>query len=259
MKFKSVVFFVFGKFNLFRTIYINFKMLPLNQAVRLPIYVFGDFKFVEMNGSIELSPPVKRGMVSIGVNIAGYVSTPRGTLRMKCGSKIIFQNKVIISQGSQLFINDNAELIMESGAKLGDSVKIICYKKIVIGEMSEITWESQVTDFNSHYILNLDNRSIENITDPVHIGKKNWIGNRTSVMPGTILPDNIIVASNSLLNRNYVKKGVEEFSLIGGMPARIIRNGNMKRIYSREMEKRLFDYFKQNNVQSYICNNVDDL
>jgi hypothetical protein len=56
------------------------------------------------------------------------------------------------------------------------------------------------------------------------------------------------VASNSLLNKNYVAKGIENYSLIGGIPARLISTG-VKRIFLKENEKILRDCFLKNKTE----------
>lgn len=71
------------------------------------------------------------------------------------------------------------------------------------------------------------------MTKPIHLGQYCWIGNRSTLMPGTVLPDRIIVASNSLLNKNYVVRGVQPYSILGGMPAAVIKEG-VERIYKNE-------------------------
>lgn len=126
-------------------------------------------------------------------------------------------------------------------------MKIFCCQYISIGEMSEVTWESQVTNFNSHYIENMTTKQISNIIKPVHIGKRNWIGNRSPNMPGTYLPNNIIVTSNSLLNKDYLLLGIKESSLLGGMPARIIKQ--QVRIYSHKDEATIKEYFNRNDCE----------
>ena len=252
---KKVFFFIHKtKFNLFKTIYINIKMFPLNTAIKLPIYVFGNWNFVELNGEFIIDAPLKRGMISIGINIAEYVTAVNGSLRMKNKSKIIFHDHVYISQGCQIYLDDNSVLELHKGSKLGDSVKLICYRNISIGEMSEITWESQVTDSNSHFIEDITTNKINNIINSISIGNYNWIGNRTTIMPGTITPDWIIVSSNSLLNKNYIKLGLKPYSLIGGMPAALIKT-NVKRIYDTRYEKYLFLSCK-NNVEPVLSQNI---
>ena len=229
-------------------------MLPFKVALKVPIYVFGKWSFNCLKGNFVVDAPIKRGMIYLGMDIAGYVTTGKSSLRMKKGSKIIFRGNAYISQGCQIFLGQNANLDMGEEMLLGDSVKIICYKNIIIGRRSEVTWESQVTDFNSHFIENVESQQISTIYRPVKIGNYCWIGNRTSVMPGTILPDKVIVTSNSLLNKDYIKQGIKNYSLIGGIPAQLIKKG-MKRIYSREHEQTLKKYFIENNIER-VSNSV---
>lgn len=237
------------KFRFFYTLYINFYFFPFRIARKFPIFLFGDWSFGDLKGKLVIEGPVKTGMIYLGVNIAGYVATGKSSLRMKAGSKIIFKGKSYISQGCQIYLDKNATLELCREVRLGDSVKIICYKNIFIGERSEVTWECQVTDFNSHFIEDIEKQEIFNIFNPVRIGNFCWIGNRSTVMPGTKLPDRIIVSSNSLLNKDYIKQKIESYSLIGGFPAKLIKTG-VKRIYPPEQEICLKDYFSKNTVKS---------
>lgn len=240
---KNIYIFLFkSNISIYKTLLINFKMFSFSTAIKLPIYVFKNWRFNELKGEIIISSSIKRGMITFGQNIAGYVDTTNGCLRLKENSKIIFYGNAKISQGCQFFLNNNAILKIQDEVKFGDNVKLICYKSIEIGKMSELTWETQITDFNSHYIKNLNNNKISNIFRSVYIGSHCWIGNRTTILPGTVLPDRVIVTSNSLLNKNYFSEGIESYSIIGGLPARVIRK-NVKRLYSLENEKILHDYF----------------
>jgi acetyltransferase-like isoleucine patch superfamily enzyme len=247
------------KFNIPLTLYVNFRLLPFKMACKLPIYVFGKWYIDCSKGNFVIETPIRRGMILMGRNIAGYVVCEKSSLKMKTDSKIIFRGTVYISQGCQIFLNNNAILDFAPEVLLGDLVKIICYKKIEVGKRSEITWESQIMDYNYHFIEHIESNTIPNISRPVKIGNYCWIGNRTTIMPGTVLPDRIIVTSNSLLNKDYIAKGLKSYSLIGGMPAKLIATG-YKRVYSRENEKILKKYFVENetdNVLSSILSNIE--
>lgn len=249
MNFRQIInFLVCRKFNFFATLYINLKLFSFRTAIKMPILIYGKWHFLDLSGTIEFSSPIRRGMLTLGENRAGYVVTGRGSIRLVKGSKIILRGMVMVSQGVHVYLGRNALLDLEDGVKFGDSVKIICYKRIVIGKLSGITWESQITDYNSHYIEDVNTRKISVIQKSVVIGNNCWIGNRTSIMPGTVLPDWTIVGSNSLLNKNYKSLGLNSYSLIAGVPAKLIGTG-YKRIYDREFEKRLHKYFNENKVE----------
>lgn len=53
---------------------------------------------------------------------------------------------------------------------------------------------------------------------PVTIGNHVWIGTGSIIMPGVELGDYCIVAANSFVNMSF-----EDFSIIGGNPAKLIR------------------------------------
>lgn len=232
------------RFNLFKTIWLNFRTLPFNQACKLPILLYGSWNLRSLQGNIILnSSNLSSGIIRIGLNYAGYVTSGVSTLTLLKGSKIYIDEKVRIAQGVSICLYEDAELRLGYNCHLGDSVKIICAKSVSIGAHSEITWESQVMDHGSHYTFNKTERKVSRIINPIVISDYCWVGNRTTIMPGTKLPPNTIVASNSLLNKDYVKSGLEEYCIIGGQPARLIKNDYM-RVYNRDNESFYNQYFK---------------
>ena len=245
------------KINWLQTIYFNFRMLPIREAINFPVFIYGWWSFKYLDGKIIIKSPIKKGMITFGMNKENYMNSVKGSLNLLLGSKIIFDGVADISQGCSIVMGVNAILCLGSDVYFGSSVKIICYKNITIGEGSQITWESQVTDFNSHFIENLNKGQISNIMKPVLIGSFCWVGNRTSIMPGTNIPDRIIVASNSVLNKDYVEIGIKSYSLIAGTPASLVREG-CKRIFSIEDEQKLFNYFKKNDVDFVLRSMLDE-
>lgn len=56
---------------------------------------------------------------------------------------------------------------------------------------------------------------------PVIIGKKVWVGDKVTILPGVIIGDGAVIAANSV-----VTKDVPSYSVVGGNPAKIIKNNN---------------------------------
>ena len=87
-----------------------------------------------------------------------------------------------------------------------------------------VSWESQIFDSNFHYV------SYNGVIKPkeglVHIGKKGWIGNRVTVQKNTKLPPYSIVASNSLINKDFSMNG--EGAIYGGIPAKLLQTDSRK-------------------------------
>lgn len=90
----------------------------------------------------------------------------------------------------------------------------------------------------------IENANINPLTKEVVIGDHVWIGNRTTISRGTVLPDDSIVASNSLVNKDYSSEG--SFCMFAGMPAKVVKR-NIKRIWNEreesDIDKRL-NYFR---------------
>lgn len=231
------------RFNLLKTIWLNFRTLPFRKACKLPIFLYGAWNLRSLQGNIIInSDRVSSGMIKLGLNWAGYVTTSSSTLTLLANSKMVINERVRISQGVQICLYQNSELYLGYNSHLGDGVKVICAKKITIEQNSEITWECQILDHGSHYILDKGNGQVRRIIKPVKISSNCWIGNRSTIMPGTSLPSNSIVASNSLLNKDYISMGIKEYTLMGGIPARVLKE-NVMRIYNRDNEFYCHQYF----------------
>lgn len=124
---------------------------------------------------------------------------------------------------ASILINQNCILEINDYSTLGDNVEIICNNKISIGKHVDITWDCRITDFGSHPVMDVSTGKFSKLYSFVEIGDYCWLGNRSTVMPGTKLPNRTIVASNSLLNKNYIELGIKKYFLLGGIPAKLIK------------------------------------
>ena len=240
-------------FSLLKTLYINFRSLPFKQAIKLPIYIYGNVKLDSLYGDIEILGEIKRGMIRIGLPMKGAIIDTRIAHFLNNG-KIVFKGKVDFSNGATIN-NRGGNLIFENNVLIGENVRIICLYHIEIKEGARIAHESQIIDTNFHFILDNSTLMAHSPKGHIIIGKYCWVGNRTSVQKGTVLPDYTIVGSNSLLNKNY--KDIPPYSLIGGMPAKFIKGG-IRRVFNIHNERMLKKYFKEHgNDATFIYNGED--
>ena len=245
------------KINWVKTIYFNFRTMPFEQARKLPVYIYGKVKFVNLDGDVIINGDVKSGMIKLGQNRDLFSANRRGLILINNASQVVFNGPMMAYVGYVIRVTHKARLEFGNYSLIGSNVKICCSKHIVLGEKSAVGFESQLIDTNFHYSINENTNKIGNIYKEIIIGKSNWIGNRVTIMKGTKTPENTIVAAGSYLNKDYVKENDKKGLLIVGSPGREIANG-YREIVSGEYEKTLNDYFTNNpDADFYIESNWD--
>lgn len=135
---------------------------------------------------------------------------------------------------------------------LQNRCKIHCAYYITIGCYSRFSWETQIFDTNMHYLVD-ENGYVKNNKGDIVIGDYCWVGNRCTIQKGTRLPDYMVVASNSVVNKDFTTK---EFGVIAGIPAQYIKGG-YKRLLDFRIERMLDKYFYEN--PSVLKTNISDL
>lgn len=232
--------FSINRVNIIKTIYINYRCLPYSQAKCLPIVVYGSPKFHSLRGKIVFSCDIKKGLLEINKTLIYAPNLQTVPTQLVIDGEWVIKGCVEIGKGSKILINAGASIIMGDKVKVSDMCNIVCYKKIHISEAVRITHRCQVVDTNNHFVADLNTKIIHDCKRPIHIGKYVWIGNTTTVSAGAVIPDNCIVASNSLINKNY--GNTPEFTLFGGIPAKPITTG-LRRVYNQSLELKLIDYY----------------
>lgn len=142
------------------------------------------------------------------------------TLKLGKNSILKIDGDFIIGNGVRISLSKDAQLSfggksIESGSGITADTFIMVKKKIEIGNDFLCAWGVFITDSDWHQINNQPHQS------DVHIGNHVWIANNSSVLKGTTIQDNCIVASNSkLINTAYPSD-----SMIAGTPAKIVKSG----------------------------------
>lgn len=70
----------------------------------------------------------------------------------------------------------------------------------------------------NHPISPMGRRKYLSVAKPVTIGNDVWIGGNVTILPGVTIGNNVIVAAGAV-----VTKDVPDNSLVGGVPAKLIR------------------------------------
>ena len=113
-----------------------------------------------------------------------------------------------IHVGKNVFINACCHFQDQGGITLGDDC--------LIGH-------SVVFATLNHFIEPAERASMH--PAPIVLGKKVWVGSNSTILQGVTIGDNSIIAAGSV-----VTKDVPANTIVGGVPARILRNLDVKEI-----------------------------
>ncbi len=208
--------------NYWAIFYFNFKMLPFSQAIKLPFDFYYSVRFENLTGKIKInSSEIRRGMIKIGGRGSEMFTRSETIIDLK--GEININGVLEIGHGVLLRVEKNSLVSFGKYVRIGALSKIFSENNISFGDEIDFSWECQIFDTNFHFVRDVTSNNIDPKVGVIKIGSKNWFGNRITVMKGTITPDNFIVASNSLCNKDFSK--LPAFSVVGGIPAKLIGTG----------------------------------
>ena len=222
----------FWSVNWIKTYYFNYKKFPYSIAKKLPVFFYGKIKLSSIKGDFIIDAPIKRAMIGFGQSFE-FPTTSKGTSEILLDGKMVFKGNVQIGKDVSLLIDKGAYFEMGHFSCLGSSVLVVCKNRIVLGEYVRVGFQVQFIDTTIHQLIDLNTNKNLPLNAPIYLSDYNWIGNRTTIMKNTKTPINCIVASNSLINKDYTQFG--ENILIGGMPAKLIKE-NIVRDWEGEHE-----------------------
>lgn len=205
--------------NWFAILYFNFKMLPLRQAIHLPFDFCYKVKFKRLSGKIIIDEKdISRGMIHFGAQ-GSEMFDGASTILDIAGTMYVKGRSISVGKGTLLRIERNGVVEFNNGVVIGANGIVLCEQNISFGEQTISSWNCQFMDTDTHSIINLDTGEVLQRSRPIKIGRHCWIGNHVLVNKGTVLPDDTIVASYSLCNKDY-RNMISENSVIGGIPAK---------------------------------------
>lgn len=144
----------------------------------------------------------------------------RQTRNKQSGSLFVDENATLniddftCYAGCRINVNKNATLTLKSGFIGHDSV-IDCFEHICIGEQCAISERVMIRDSNNHML----NHEGYQITAPIHIGNHVWIGMGATILSGVTIGDGAVIAAGAVVTKN-----VPPNTLVGGVPAKVIRD-----------------------------------
>ncbi len=205
--------------NWLATFRLNYFAGGWKAVMRMPIRVYGSLKF-SLEGKIILPCDIRKNMLIINSCHEDYTaSSGKAELNIQGTWKLGGSLHV----GPDCCIAVAEDALLETGADtyLGRDTQIHCYRHVQIGK-SVFAGEMYVCDSTIHQVLSAD------VEKPMHgeviIGDGVYLGFRTTLLKGTVIPPLSVVGSGAVCTSDFSKDGVEQL-LICGNPAVVKARG----------------------------------
>jgi acetyltransferase-like isoleucine patch superfamily enzyme len=214
-----------GKFKFILKRYISLFKTCNKSKTSFLLVLFREFYFrLFHNLNLWLHPSVKingakniqtNGTLSVGISYVGFTHKSDKTVLNILGTLKI-NGDFSIGKGCRFDIGSKGEVIIGKGGYITANSYFIIMHKLIIGDNCAISWDCQFLDEDFHEIIYDKKRQI----DPsIRIGNHVWIGCGVKIYKGSTIPDNCVVASNSVIKGKFTTQN----ALIGGNPARILK------------------------------------
>lgn len=204
-----------------KTVLFNFRYLPLEQAVKLPICFHYGTK-IEMKGNgrgcVRFNGPIHFGMVQYGFNTVHVCDCTKTLFQIDKGGKICFGGKALIGRGSKFHVGGKGELTLGDNFIISAQSTINCYKSISFGDDIQFGWDCLVMDSDTHSIYDKDG-SVMNPDKPIVFGNKVWIACKATIFKGSVIPDNCVIGAGTLITGQSFTPN----TVIAGTPPRSIK------------------------------------
>lgn len=142
----------------------------------------------------------------------------RTVLSIDKGGVLCFDGTAHIGKGIKIHVASNAKLQLGDNFAVSASTQINCYKSIRFGRDIQFSWDCLVMDSDTHHIYNETGEKI-NEDQEIVFGNKIWIGCRSTILKGSIVPDGCVIGAGSLVSGHCF----EENTIIAGIPAKSLK------------------------------------
>ena len=202
-----------------RSIYLNFRLLPLNQAIKVPIF-FSNYTRVRICRNSRLiinSHEIHAGMIKIGYTHCDFFLARdyKSNIHLEAGI-ILFNGYANIGAGCRISIKQNAKI--EFGKQFWSTgpILIIARKSVLFENNCVLSWNITIMDHDAHDIY-VDNTLI-NKSKPIVFKNHCWVGCNSTILKGAIIPRDGIIAANSVITREHHMSN----TIIAGAPGKEI-------------------------------------
>lgn len=189
--------------SLIKTLRFNIHYFGI-KGLKLPILVSRYTKLSNLKGKVIIANPRSFG-IHFGFSGVSIFDEKYQKSIWDNEGNVYFNSFATLGEGTR--ISNKGELRFGKGFRLTADSYIICYKKIEFGDDSLVSWNCSFMDTDFHKIMDADEHIINN-DSPIRIGDRVWIANGVSILKGTHIKDDVVIAAGSLISGKTIDSNV---------------------------------------------------
>lgn len=227
--------------NPFATCFFNLHYLPLSQALKMPIWLYGHPSLLALKGKVEIeAEKITSGMVKLNATKhTPYPSIPFEWVND--GGTVRFTGPMSLDNGARVHLFGGGMLVFGkdircTGATFG------CQESIVLGDGVWVGNGSIIYDTDFHLFRERTTGDVARPFKGVEIGAYTSIFTECYIGKGTKIPEHCMVSSRSVLVHRL--RHVKPYSVIGGNPAEVKAENYEHLRMSGQEEGRYCEQFK---------------
>jgi acetyltransferase-like isoleucine patch superfamily enzyme len=137
------------------------------------------------------------------------------SLQIGRDARLTIHGTVQFHRGVRVTVGDGAHLEIGTKTFINECSTVTCFERITIGAGCAISWNTNIMDANFHEVVIAGRPRPRSA--PVAIGDRVWVGSGATILAGTTIGEQSVIAAASVVSAD-VPGGV----VVGGNPARII-------------------------------------
>ena len=177
---------------------MNFHYFSWKGLLHPYILVSRQVVLSKLGGMVELRGERRIGCIRIGFPHVAVFDVKYERSIWNNDGTIVFCGDAALGSGTR--ICNHGELVFGERTLITANCSIICYSKISFGREATISWDVLIMDCDLHSIKDKTTDEWMNPPMPISIGNHTWICCRNTILKGTQLADNVIVAAGSLIS-----------------------------------------------------------
>lgn len=196
-----------------KSIYWNFKLFPLKEAIRIPL-LFNRNCNVRVNGSVYLENGARFASIKIGFTQSEFFDDKMYPSSFVVDDGLCFLSKNInIGCGCKISIGNRGVLHIGENFWSTGPILMICRDEMFFGDNVVLAWGITVMDHNPHPINGRAKKGIR-------IGDNCWLSFNSTILPGTSILEGTVVSCNATVSKTYDEANI----MLGGVNSIINRN-----------------------------------